>query len=551
MLGAADRQNMSDVPFDAREVPPAHQKSSDASSPARRASDESDMLRRRLQYALDEVAHLTQALKEARGQAPEDGDRVNALRGQVESLQQSLDRTSVELAAATEDREHLKEKLRASAAAREEASTTAERTGKKVHVLRHTVAELQRRLDAAALEVGSKDKERRRLAAELDRRTVALNELERRLERIAQEAIRRVPSPDAPLGMAVPMTLRAKDGPPSAPLAKPQAKTFSQPRPTSRLTPLLWTLPALLVLIAVVVRWYLPRPSPDAPAPGAISTLESGAPATVTSAATPTTSADRADSTSGSPANAPALPPRQGVRDRLQGGGLGPRMLALGPATFTMGSDAIRLHPDESPSHEVRVGRFLIGVRETTYAEYERFARSTGARLPDDFDWGRGQQPVTGVSWDDANAYTQWLSRQTGRRYRLPSEAEWEYAARGDSSKSYWWGAELEVGRAVCFDCGTPWDDLMAAPVASLAPNAFGLYDTAGNVMEWVGDCWHPNYSGAFADARTRTDGDCRLRVARGGAFNKPAVAMRSAARYHFVPETRIDMLGFRVVRED
>ena len=226
-------------------------------------------------------------------------------------------------------------------------------------------------------------------------------------------------------------------------------------------------------------------------------------------------------------------------------------MAAVGPGTFAMGSDAIRLHPDESPAHDVSVGRFLIGVREITYAEYERFAQSTGTRLPADFDWGRGQRPVADVSWDDANAYAQWLSRQTGHRYRLPSEAEWEYAARGDSSKSYWWGSEPETGRAVCFDCGTPWDGRMPAPVASLAPNPFGLYDTSGNVMEWVGDCWSADYSGAPADARTRTDGDCRYRVARGGAFNKPAVAMRSAARYRFAPDTRIDMLGFRVVRED
>jgi formylglycine-generating enzyme required for sulfatase activity len=208
-------------------------------------------------------------------------------------------------------------------------------------------------------------------------------------------------------------------------------------------------------------------------------------------------------------------------------------------------------HPDESPPHEVAVGRFLIGAREITFSEYEQFARSIGSRLPDGLDWGSSQQPVAGVTWDDAVAYAQWLSRETGRRYRLPSEAEWEYAARAGRPKAFWWGNEAEIGRAVCFDCGTQWDNRVAAPVASLAPNPFGLYDTAGNVMEWVGDCWSPDYAGAPADARTRTDGDCRFRVARGGAFNKPAVAMRSAARNHFVPATRIDMLGFRIVRED
>jgi formylglycine-generating enzyme required for sulfatase activity len=218
---------------------------------------------------------------------------------------------------------------------------------------------------------------------------------------------------------------------------------------------------------------------------------------------------------------------------------------------FAMGSSTNLPYQDEWPLHDVTLGHFLIGVREVTFAEYDHFARSTGARLPNDFHWGRGRRPVVGVSWDDAQGYAQWLSRQTGRRYRLPSEAEWEYAARGDSPKSYWWGNQRGVGRAVCFDCGTAWDNGMTAPVASLAPNPFGLYDTAGNAMEWVGDCWNPDYAGAPADARARADGDCRFRVARGGAFNKPAVSMRSAARHYFVPETRIDMLGFRLVRED
>jgi formylglycine-generating enzyme required for sulfatase activity len=216
-----------------------------------------------------------------------------------------------------------------------------------------------------------------------------------------------------------------------------------------------------------------------------------------------------------------------------------------------MGGSSILAHPDEWPPRALTVGRFLIGAKEITFSEYDAFARSTGARLPDDFGWGRGQQPVVDVSWEDATAYAEWLSRQTGHRYRLPSEAEWEFAARGDSAKSYWWGYERGGGRAVCFDCGTQWDNRKTAPVASLAPNAFGLYDTAGNAMEWVSDCWSPDYTRAAADTRARTDGDCRSRVARGGAFNKTALAMRSAARNRFAPTTRINMLGFRVVREN
>ncbi len=542
------------------------------------------MLRRRLQYALDEIAHL----KQADGRGPEYDDELGELRGQVETQQQVLDRMSVELAAAIEERRDLTSRLRALAAAGDQAKATAEQTGRKVRALRQMIAELQRRLDAKARELAGRNAERRQLATEIKRRRVALDALQRQLDRHSQEAAAElgagsafprgdaeqpggigfglaVPTlalspqeaiaagtrPDAAPATAAPSSREADDEQPIAPIGTPLSKAFGQPRPARLITPLLWTLPALLVLTVVINRWYAPPLGSDAPAPGANATAEAAPPPM----AAPGVPLDQMDAKPGNSARNAEIPqkapPSQDVRDRLSSGGLGPKMVAVGPATFTMGSDAIRLHPDESPPREVKVGRFLIGAREVTYADYERFARTTGARMPDDFGWGRGQHPVAGVSWEDAQAYTQWLSRQTGHRYRLPSEAEWEYAARGDSEKSFWWGAELEVGRAVCFDCGTPWDDLMAAPVASLAPNPFGLYDTAGNVMEWAGDCWNPNYTGAPSDARTRADGNCGFRVARGGAFNKPGVSMRSAARYHFVPETRIDMLGFRVVRED
>jgi formylglycine-generating enzyme required for sulfatase activity len=215
-----------------------------------------------------------------------------------------------------------------------------------------------------------------------------------------------------------------------------------------------------------------------------------------------------------------------------------------------MGSPSTLPYATEWPQHQVQVGRILVGTREVSFAEFDLFARSTGTDYPSDFHWGRGKRPVVGVSWDDANAYTTWLSQQTGHRYRLPSEAEWEYAARGNSPTRFWWGSELKDGRAVCFDCGTVWDNRKTVPVASFAPNAFGLYDTAGNVMEWVGDCWNPDYSEAPTDARVRTDGDCTVRAARGGASNRPALSMRSAARFHFARETRVNMLGFRVARD-
>jgi formylglycine-generating enzyme required for sulfatase activity len=237
------------------------------------------------------------------------------------------------------------------------------------------------------------------------------------------------------------------------------------------------------------------------------------------------------------------------VHDQLRSGGFGPELVALGPGTFDMGGTYLMPDANELPVHSVQVGRFLIATTEVTFAEYDRFARETGAVMPDDHGWGRGRRPVIGVSWSDAVAYTKWLTSQTGRRYRLPTEAEWEYAARAGTTTSYWWGADKSTDRAACFDCESPWDNRRTAPVGSFSPNPFGLYDTAGNVAEWVADCWFSNYNGAPADASARRASSCQSQVARGGAFNKPASSMRSSTRHHFAPGTRIDMLGFRVAR--
>lgn len=249
---------------------------------------------------------------------------------------------------------------------------------------------------------------------------------------------------------------------------------------------------------------------------------------------------------------AQASPPQQPpatLRDRLGVGGHGPTLSMLPGGAFRMGQNTLA-GGDTGPEREVQVAAFGIGIQEVTFEQYDRFARAAGRRLPDDFGWGRGDRPVVGVSWSDAQAYVDWLSRQTGQRYRLPSEAEWELAARGGGRGSYWWGFGLEPGRAVCFDCGSPFDNRSTAPVGSFPPSAYGLYDTAGNVMEWVADCYRPSYEGAPADGQARQDGDCRLRVARGGAFNKPSASMRAYARTKLDPDTRLNNLGFRVARD-
>lgn len=250
------------------------------------------------------------------------------------------------------------------------------------------------------------------------------------------------------------------------------------------------------------------------------------------------------------PVKPPAPPkPLKTLRDRLAGGGFAPTLAVLAGGELEMGTNRLT-GENFNPAHQVEIAPFLIGVHEVTYQDYDRFAQATGQPLPDDFGWGRGARPVVGVSWQDANAYAAWLADQTGRSYRLPSEAEWEFAARAGSAGSFWWGFAPERERAVCFDCGSAWDNRSTAPVGSFAPNPFGLFDTAGNAMEWVADCYHPNYQGAPNHGRAWVTGDCATRVARGGAFNKPAASMRVYVRAYFTPQTKLNLLGFRVARQ-
>jgi formylglycine-generating enzyme required for sulfatase activity len=203
-----------------------------------------------------------------------------------------------------------------------------------------------------------------------------------------------------------------------------------------------------------------------------------------------------------------------------------------------MGTNRYQAPAIEKPAREVTVSSFMIGRYEVTFDQYDAFARATGRPLPDDQGWGRGTRPVINITWADALAYTEWLSVRTGHRYRLPQEAEWEYAMAGGRQQIYWWGSAFERGREVCFDCGTRWDGRSTAPVGSASPNPLGLYDMGGNVMEWVGDCL-----GA-------ADKTCDTRVVRGGAFNKPEDAVRTTARRGLPARDRFPMVGFRVVRD-
>jgi len=238
------------------------------------------------------------------------------------------------------------------------------------------------------------------------------------------------------------------------------------------------------------------------------------------------------------------------IQDRLADGGSGPELVYIHGGTFQMGSRINQLASEEQPVHEVNLNSFSIGRYEVTFRDYEQFAAATERPLPDDLGWGQGPRPVINVSWNDARAYTEWLSEQTGQRYRLPTEAEWEYAAAAGTDTPYWWGFELGSGNANCFNCGSEWDGASTAPVGRFEANPFGLHNTAGNVMEWVEDCYHNSYDGAPVDGSSWQEPACRERVVRGGAFNKPGESLRVTRRGRHDVDARLLVLGFRVVRE-
>lgn len=238
------------------------------------------------------------------------------------------------------------------------------------------------------------------------------------------------------------------------------------------------------------------------------------------------------------------------LRDQLKIGVNGPVMTYIRGATFNMGQRHDQLATDERPLHAVKLKSFAIGKYEVTFREYLLFAKATGRKIPSDQGWGGDQRPVINISWKDAADYARWLSAQTGVNYRLPTEAEWEYAASGGMESFYWWGFELGENRASCFDCGSRWDGKSTAPVGSFPANPFLLNDTAGNVMEWVADCYHHSYRGAPVDGSAWLEPNCTQYVARGGAYNKPGDSLHTVRRFSFQIDTRLPILGFRVARD-
>jgi formylglycine-generating enzyme required for sulfatase activity len=218
-----------------------------------------------------------------------------------------------------------------------------------------------------------------------------------------------------------------------------------------------------------------------------------------------------------------------------------PKMVSLPAGTYTMGSPTTEpgREPIEGPQREVTLSAFSISKTEITYAEWIACADDGGCGgyrpgAPTSQD-----MPVAAISWRDANAYAKWLSDKTGRTYRLPTAAEWEYAARGGTSTAYWWGDRFDSSKA-------PRDRIRDA--ASLPENPFGLQGMLGNVGEWVEDCYVNGYTDAPTDGSAVTSGDCSRRVVRGGSVKSSPSAHRAANRARMSVSTRDRQYGFRVV---
>jgi formylglycine-generating enzyme required for sulfatase activity len=228
-----------------------------------------------------------------------------------------------------------------------------------------------------------------------------------------------------------------------------------------------------------------------------------------------------------------------------------PKMIGIPAGEFMMGAP-VSEHGRKSwerPQRRVRVAAFELGKHPITFAEWDS-ALAVGAKLsrPTDEGWGRDQRPVINVSWEDAQAYIDWLNSRTSGGYRLPSEAEWEYACRAGSTTRYSYGDdESELGEYSWFEANS---DRQSRPVGTKRPNAFGLYDMNGNVWEWCEDVWHKNYKGAPADSSAWiTSGDDTHRVHRGGAWNDSLDWLRSAAREGHPRHNRGCYNGFRIAR--
>lgn len=314
-------------------------------------------------------------------------------------------------------------------------------------------------------------------------------------------------------------------------LPDPSAMTESRGRPVIAL--LATAIIALLVLAGGVLWYLLIRPdhiarrAPDAASTPAELAKAAPPPAPMTPQAPPKTS-----ETAAVPAMKQPAPPS--VRE--------PDMVSLPGGSFAMGSND---DMTEKPVHQVAIKPFAIGKHPVTVREWNECAEAKACGFT---ATGKEDAPVKDVSWNDAKQFARWLAQATGKNYRLPSEAEWEYAARGGTQTRYWWGDQFRAGMVNCKNCLDGAVAEQPMKIGSLKANPFGLHDMGGSVHQWVEDCWHKNYQGAPSDGSPwLIDGDCSARVIRSGSWRNDMNAARPASRDRYDVAVRYPTHGFRV----
>ncbi len=235
-----------------------------------------------------------------------------------------------------------------------------------------------------------------------------------------------------------------------------------------------------------------------------------------------------------------------------------PKMISIPAGTFTMGCDESRdvvdgmdgkCYDSEKPAHPVTINAFQMAETETTFDQWDACEKADACPHAEDHGWGRGNRPVISVSWDDiTQKYIPWLNKETGNSYRLPTEAEWEYAARGGTEGAYPWGNSIGKGNANCYKdhCGDKFE--YTAPVGSFAANGYGLHDMNGNVCEWCQDWYASDYYASSPASNPKGAASGAIRVLRGGAWLLNAQNVRSANRGNDAPDDRNGSIGFRLV---
>ncbi len=231
---------------------------------------------------------------------------------------------------------------------------------------------------------------------------------------------------------------------------------------------------------------------------------------------------------------------------------LDPEMVSIPAGTFQQGDSRGEDTLSEHPLRKVHIKKFALGRFEVTFEEYDRFAMATGQAFPGDEGWGRERRPVINVSWEDAGDYAKWLSEGTGRRYRLPTESEWEYAARNRGKDEIWAGTseQEQLEPYAWFNSNSTG---RTQPVGSRQANGLGLQDMSGNVWEWVQDCWHDDYQHAPTNGSAwveANNGSCGTRVRRGGGWTNDPISLRSSFRNGYNADSRSIQIGFRLAQD-